>query len=137
VNPTVPQTLNDAIIAQPAGLKAWVLALVLVHLVAVLFVATRAEGRWRVRFEPIAIIVSFVAAAAFMNWLYFEFGYVRLLGLAHLLFWTPAYLWVALTSRRLGAADLFGKYLILYLIIAGISLLLDAADVVRYLIGNP
>lgn len=86
----LPATLNDAITTEPLWLQAWVLLLVVANLAAVLFLIGRKDGRWLVRPEAIAIVASFVAAALFMEWLYEQVGYVRLLGLAHLLCWGPS-----------------------------------------------
>ena len=131
-----PATLGEGIAAQPPWLQGWVLLLVLAHLGALAFVAHRADGKWKVRIEPIAIVVSFLAAGAFMSWLFERVGYVRLLGLAHLVFWTPVYVWVLSRRGTIGGPNtLYGKYLLFYLVIAGISLVVDAIDVVRYLAG--
>ena len=71
-----------------------------------------------------------------MNWLYGEVGYVRLLGLAHVLFWGPVYGWILWRRRAIGTASWYGKYIHLYLVIAGTSLVIDVVDVVRYLVGD-
>lgn len=132
----MPPTLGEAIATEPLWLQSWLFVLVATHAVALLFVVGRERGRWRVRLEPIAILVSFLAAGAFMNWLYAQVGYVRLLGLAHLLFWGPVWVWILLRRREVGSGSLFGKYLVVYLVIAGISLAIDAVDVVRHLLGD-
>lgn len=136
MNESIPLTLGDAIAAGPAWLQGWVLILVVVHLAAVLFLLRRDGSRWRVRLEPVAILASFVLAGLFMAWLYNQVGYVRLLGLAHLLFWTPAYMWVLTRRRAIGAGSPFGKYVHVYLLIAGISLVIDLIDVIRYMLGD-
>lgn len=132
----MPATLGDAIATEPAWLQGWVMVMVVTHLIAVFFIPGRGEGRWFVRYEPVAILVSFLLAGMFMNWLYSQVGYVRLLGLAHVVFWTPAWVWVAIRIRAVGLASVFGKYLALYLVIAGFSLVVDVVDVVRYLVGD-
>ena len=134
--PDLPATLNEAIGTEPAWLQAWVVLLVLTNLAALLFVVGRREGGLRVRAEPIAILVSFFAAAVLMSWIYAEVGYVRLLGLAHIVFWGPVWLWLISRRKAIGTADLFGKYVHLYLGVAGVSLVIDVIDVVRYLLGN-
>ena len=131
-----PATLGDAIASEPLWLQSWVGLLILSHLLAIIFVVGREEHGWRVRPVPILIIFSFFGAAVVMNWLYANFGYVRLLGLAHLLVWTPVYAWVLYQRKQIGAASLYGKYIHVYLLIAGVSLIIDAVDVIRYLIGD-
>ena len=112
------------------------MALVVTHLLAVAFIVQRTPEGWRVRFESVAILVSFFAAAVFMSWLYTRVGYVRLLGVAHLVFWTPAYVWVLSRRRAIGVEGLYGKYLLIYLGVAGTSLVIDVIDLVRYLLGE-
>lgn len=131
----LPATLGDAIGTEPLWLQVWVLTMVLVHLAALPFLVGREERRWRFRPEPLAILVSFLVAAVIMSWLYERFGYVRLLGLAHLVAWGPVYLWILLSRQRFPMATAYGKYIRLYLIVAGVSLVIDAIDVVRYLAG--
>lgn len=132
----MPATLDAAMATEPAWLRAWIMLLVVTHLAAVPFVVKREGGRLGVRIEPIAIVASFVAAAVFMGWLYEQVGYVRLLGLAHLVFWGPVWGWLLVRRREIGARTLFGRYVLVYLAVAGASLLIDALDVVRYLVGD-
>jgi threonine/homoserine efflux transporter RhtA len=132
----MPATLNDAIATEPIWLQAWVMVLVVVNLAALLFVIGRRQGRRLVRPEPIAIVASFLAAGVFMGWLYAQVGYVRLLGAAHLVFWGPVWIWILSRRRAIGIDTLFGKYLHLYLAIAGTSLLIDSIDVIRHLAGD-
>ncbi len=133
---SIPATLNDAILMEPAWLQLWVLLLVLANLGSLLFVFSKEEGSWSVRKEPIAILFGFVLAAAIMEWIFANYGYVRLLGLGHLLAWTPVYIYLLLQRERHGMTSWFGKYIHFYLLIAGISLCIDAIDVVRYLLGD-
>jgi hypothetical protein len=132
----MPETLNAAIATEPAWLRAWVLVLVGTHLAAIAFLVHRTGSRWALRMEPIAVLVSFLAAVLLMNWLYEQVGYVRLLGLAHLACWTPAYVWVLGRRRNIGTTSWFGRWVHLYLIVAGFSLLIDTIDVARYLLGD-
>jgi len=136
MDPSVPATLNEAMSSEPMWLRVWVLTLVFTHLAALLFVVYRRDSRWAVRVEPIAIVVSFFLAGEAMNWLFHQVGYVRLLGLAHLVFWTPVYVWIFSRRSRIGRGSMFGEYIIVYLIIAGVSLGIDLIDVIRYLLGD-
>lgn len=132
-----PATLGEAIALQPTWLKIWMYSLGAVNMAAVLFLFKRTEKSWGLRIEPWIILAAFFASATMMNMLYAEYGYVRLLGLAHLIFWTPAWFWVL--KRRAEHAPvgtLFGKYILLYLVVNGISLLIDVVDVVRYFTGT-
>lgn len=133
----MPPSLLDAIATEPLWLQAWIAVLGVTNLLAVVFVAGREEGRWRVRPEPVAILAAFVAAGLLMEWMYARVGYVRLLGLAHLVFWGPVWAWLLLARRRaLGTRSGLGRYVHLYLVVAGVSLAIDAEDVVRYALGD-
>lgn len=135
--PEIPKTLGEAMATEPLWLRTWIQVLVAANLSAVLFVLGREDGHWKVRPEPIAILSSFVAAGIAMGHLYHEVGYVRLLGIAHLVFWGPVYGWILFTRRRRHPLRTsFGAYLHVYLVIAGLSLAVDTIDVVRYLAGD-
>lgn len=131
-----PATLSEAIALQPSWLLLWVGILVTTNLAAVLFLFGRKNGKWLFRPEALAILAAFLAAGSLMEYIYGELGYVRLLGLAHLIFWIPAYAWIYFKRRQLHppSQSLFGKYLLVYLLINGISLVVDAIDVIRYFI---
>ena len=137
MDPSMPASLGDAMSSEPGWLRAWVAVLAAAHFAALPFVAAREGGRFRVRPEAVAILAAFVGAGVAMGRLYEAVGYVRLLGLAHLVCWGPVYAWI-LTSR-LGLHPLrsaFGIYLRCYLLIAGVSLAIDAVDVARHFAGD-
>lgn len=131
-----PETLNAAIATEPVWLRAWLFVLAGTHLAALAFLVHRTGSRWALRLEPLAVLASFLGAGLLMNWLYGQVGYVRLLGLAHLVVWTPVYVWILGRRRAIGTASWFGRWITLYLVVAGISLLVDAIDVARYLLGD-
>ena len=133
---TLPATLGEAILTEPWWLQAWLIVLGAGLLGALLFAVRRNHAGWHIRRECFAILLSAVAAAVIMDWLYAEYGYVRLLGLGHLLAWTPAYAYVLSRRKRIGFAGWYGKYIHFYLLVVGISLCIDAIDVVRYLLGD-
>jgi hypothetical protein len=133
---SIPATLGEAIATEPSWLQLWVLVLVVTNLAGILFVFGKDAGGWKVRAEPIGILISFFVAAAIMNWMYGEFGYVRLLGSAHLIAWLPVYAWIVTRRRRIGLQSVFGKYIHTYLVVAGVSLIVDLIDVIRYLSGD-
>ncbi len=136
MNDSMPANLQAAIATEPMWLQLWVMLLVVVNLAALLFVITKQTGHYRVRWESLAILFSFVAAGIAMSWLYQQVGYVRLLGLPHLVFWLPVYIWLLRKYRHGEFVVPFKQYLLVYFVIAGISLVIDAIDVARYLLGN-
>ncbi len=132
----MPPTLGEAIATEPMWLQTWVGVLGIVQLVGLVFVVGRADGRWQVRPEPIVMLASLIAAATLMEWLYGQVGYVRLLGLAHIVCWTPVYVWFLRRRRLVGTRSMFGRWINAYLVIVGISLVIDFVDVTRHLLGD-
>ena len=134
-------SLSEAIATEPAWLRAWIDVLIGVNLASLLFIVGKdAVGadvsRWRIRREPIAILAGFLLAATLMGWIHGRFGYVRLLGLAHVLCWGPVFAWIFFRRDRFEWRSLFGGYIHVYLLIAGISLVIDVVDVARYVAGD-
>lgn len=125
-------TFVEALAQQPPWLLAWLVPLALTNLVALFFVFGRKDGRWILRIEAVAIVVAFLVAGEIMEWIYDQRGYVRLLGAGHLIAWLPTYLWIWTRRNQHPATTLFGKYLILYFVMDGISLVIDFIDLIRY-----
>ncbi len=81
-----------------------------------------------------ALMGSFVV----MTVIFSKFGFVRLLGLGHVLFWTPLCIWL-LTRLQDGQYDLavgLKTWVYCVLVVNILSLLIDYADVIRYLRGE-
>lgn len=121
-------TLNDHIMQQPTWLVAWVGLLVVISLLAIPFAIKDARPRW--------IILAFIGAAILMNLLYEKFGYTRILGLAHIVFWTPVWIYIWRNRNKNPQRAWTNRYLVAWLLIAGISLIIDYADVIRYILGD-
>ena len=82
------------------------------------------------------VVLAMIANIIFMVLLYNQFGYTRILGLSHIIFWTPllAYLW---KQRRAYPDHLWAnRWMWGIMIINGLSLLVDYTDVIRYLLGD-
>ena len=54
----------------------------------------------------------------------------------YLIGWTPAYIWVLTRRKLIGIATIYGKYIHAYLLISGLSLVIDTVDVIRYFLGD-
>lgn len=129
--------LGEAILAtQPTWLLVYLFILVTANLGAIFFVAKKTPQGWRPRYEAIAIVAAFLLAGEFMDYLYLQYGYVRLLGLAHIVFWTPVYAWIFVHRKDYAAPPYFSKFVVFYLVMAGLSLFIDVIDVARYLLGE-
>ena len=130
-------TFAQAISLQPQWVQIWVMILMATNLSAVIFLFKKHAGKLSLRKEAILILASFIVAAIMINIMFNQIGYSRLLGLPHLIFWTPVYVWLLVRYKNIRkAAPLFSYYLIIYFIINAISLAFDANDVVRYFLST-
>jgi hypothetical protein len=119
--------LISEILGEPWWLLAWIAWLGLVNLAGVLFLS-EVEARWT--------LAAFFASAVAMSMLYELTGYNRLLGLAHVLFWTPLVIYLYARLRNLVGPPLFEGWVRLLLASLGVSLVIDYVDVLRYLLGD-
>ncbi len=125
-------TLSDAIATQAQWIQIWVMWLAIITFAALgAFLVQRKTWLY-------AAAVAAATAANFvvMNWLYGQVGYVRLLGLPHVLFWTPlaVYVWLGL---RAGAITGWVRWVAIVLVISLIaSLAFDYVDVARWVLGD-
>lgn len=123
------QAFSADMAAGPQWVSLWVNFMGLVFLLAIPFAIIRAEARW-------TLLVVLLNTPA-MLWLYSELGYVRLLGIVHVILWTPLaiYLW-----RRRGQwrvrETLAGKWIAVLFTTILVSLAFDYADVARYVLGE-
>ena len=136
MNEAMPPDLAAAAAMEHEWLRWWFRALIASNLAAIFFILTRRDGKLRVRAESLAILASFVAVGITMNWMYAKVGYVRLLGLPHLIFWTPIFFWMLGKFRRDAYSGPFKYYAFFFLVIVGTSLITDTSDLIRYLLGD-
>lgn len=117
-------------VSQALGLPPYVLVW-LAWLVAVTIIAPAFFVRHR---EARVVLYWQAANAVFGVVLWSLVGLVRLLSLSHVLFWTPAviYLFRNRPARRQGP---FATWVHLALVSMGISLVLDVVELIRYASG--
>lgn len=114
------------IMAEPAWLQIWVYWMMLINTAAFLFLGTR-EGK--------AVAIAWVGNIITMSLLYEMVGYVRLLGLSHVLWWTPLVLWLFLRRSQFPAGRV-STWLWILLLTNSASLVIDYIDVARYYMGD-
>lgn len=118
---------NKGILASPIPIKLWLLVLVAANLLGPLFFLARLEAQ--------VVLGTFMLGACLMTILTARFGFTRLLGLGHVL-WFPMLAWLWFRLRQIESGDAFSGWLMGVMILNGISLVMDVADVVRYLAGD-
>ena len=116
----------EHIVAQPFWIKVWIFWILFLNSASVLFLG-RAEGRW--------VLAAWCLAIATMQPIYLHFGYTRILGLAHLLWWTPLVVYLFRRRSSFGEGR-FGGWARLLVLTNAASLVVDAVDVVRFLLGD-
>ena len=115
--------------AGPAWVAIWVNVMGAILLLSIPFSFIRLSARWVL----LAVIAGGTATVA----LYSQFGYERILGLGHVVFWTPALLY--LLSIRKGwrvRETITGKWIALAALTMAVSLAFDYTDVARWLLGD-
>ena len=92
---------------------------------------------WRqTRVTAVITMIASILAGVSVMLLFLQIGYVRLLGLGHIVFWTPLaiYLWRQQTRKDLPGLPVW--IIRAVLVVIAISLAFDYADVVRYVLGE-
>ncbi len=122
--------LSDSIASVSGALVVlWVNFMGLVILLAIPFLITRKEARWT--------LLSMVFVIPLTLWMYKEFGYSRLLGLPHIIFWTPLLIYLFSRKDRWQVrSTLGGKWILLLICTISISLVMDYINVARGLFGQ-
>lgn len=105
----------------------WIALLVVANAVAPLFFLGTVEAR--------AVLAAILVAAAIMMAIFRARGFVRLLGLGHLVVWPFLLVWLA--SRLPGIEPgPFRSWVQAVILLDTLSLLIDLADVIRYAAGD-
>ena len=118
---------NRGLLMMPLYWRVWVATLVGVNVVAPLFFLPRMEA--------LMALAAMMASMTLMVALTSRFGFTRVLGLAHV-FWAPLLVFFILRLGDAPATDVFGVWMRMLILLNGVSLVIDAADVVRYIAGE-
>ena len=117
---------NKKILGMKLRWLLWLGLLVLVNLGGGVFFIRSMEGQ--------LALICMMAAFLIMWFIYAQKGFVRLLGVGHLIAWTPQM--VFYTQSVGNTAGLFQYWIISVLVLNGICLVIDFVDVVRYSLGD-
>lgn len=125
-------TLEEAIATQPQWVQIWVNVLFLGA-----FVLPATLLIWKPsRIAGLATVTASVLAAGGVYWLYGQLGYVRLLGLPHVILWAPLVVWLWRQRARADMPVWPRRIILLVCAVIAVSLVFDTADVLRYLLGQ-
>jgi len=109
-------------------LQGWVYWLMIINTASILFVIHRVEARW--------VLAAWVANAFLMGFLYDTFGYTRILGLSHIILWTPLLVYLWRRRSEIDGSSWGGRYLWVLFITNFVSLVFDYVDLARYFMGD-
>lgn len=115
------------LLQQPLWVQVWVAWLGLVNFASVAFLQ-RKEGR--------VVLAVFAANMICMSALFALNGFNRLLGLSHVLWWTPLLVYLVLRLKQTSSDSPFDKWMRILVATNALSLVLDYSDVVRFLLGD-
>jgi hypothetical protein len=114
---------------QPQWVQIWLNVLVGVLALSLPFSLVRVEARWT--------LLGFALGAASVLGLYAQFGYSRLLGLGHIVFWTPLLAYLLARRRHWRVRETWaGKWIVAAICALMISLAFDYVDVARWIAGD-
>ena len=88
------------------------------------------------RLDAVIVFLTNLAMFVGMGWIYEQMGYVRLMGIVHVILWTPLFIYLVLRAKN-GEMPLLCR-LVMWMFAAtlAVSLVFDYTDVARYLLGE-
>ena len=116
-----------AMLLMPKPWVAWVGLLMAVNMVGPFFFMATLEAK--------VVLVTMMASAGLMMFIFAQKGFVRLLGLAHI-FWIPLIFWLWARGNPGAPVTGFDHWILAVIVLNGLSLVIDAVDVIRYFKGD-
>jgi hypothetical protein len=115
------------LLGMPPHWRLWLAMLISANLVAPLFFLEHVEAQ--------ATIAALLVSMTLMTALTARFGFSRILGLGHVA-WLPLLALLGYRVMEVPGTTGFGLWLRTVIVLDAISLVLDAADVIRFLRGD-
>lgn len=125
-------SFEEAITLQPQWVQYWLNWLLFGG-----FVLPLALLIWRQsRITAVVAVVATLASGLTIGWLYEQMGYVKLLGLPHIIVWTPLAIYLVMQIRREHMPVWPKRIMSVVLATIIISLAFDYTDAIRYFLGE-
>jgi len=119
--------LMNGILAMPLGWKLWIFWMMIINTASVAFLKE----------VPARICLAlWIANGITMPLMAESLGYVRLLGLSHVIWWTPLAIYLFRKRKDFDRTTWFGRWAIAVLLTNSVSLIIDYVDVIRYIAGD-
>lgn len=116
------------ILNQEAWLVAWVFWMIVLNTASLLFAWRHREARW--------VLLAWIVNGPLMSYLFQTYGFVRLLGLSHVIVWTPLLLYLWPRWGGFEPRTPFGAWARVLVLTNTASLVIDYVDVIRYFAGD-
>jgi hypothetical protein len=125
-------TLSQAIAQQPLWVQYWLYVLVFAIVVLPLTLLI-----WKqTRFTAVITIAASIIAGLGVSWIFDKYGYVKILGLPHIILWTPQAVYLYRQIKRQDMPVWPKRITIVVLAMFMVSLVFDYIDVARYILGE-
>jgi hypothetical protein len=118
---------NAGLMRMPVPVRLWLMLLITANMIIPLFFLGRLEAQ--------VVLAALLASMMLMTALTAISGFTRLLGVGHV-FWVPLlwFLWTRLDQTP--SDSFFGVWLRILMTLNALSLVIDTADVIRYVRGD-
>ena len=120
--------LTEGLANGPAWVRLWVGWMILVNSLSVVFIPWKKEAR--------VVLVVWAFTAISMTVLSEMNGYNRLLGLTHVVWWSPLLYYIYRRRHEIEPMSLYARWLATLFVTNACSLVLDYIDLVRYVLGD-
>jgi uncharacterized membrane protein YeaQ/YmgE (transglycosylase-associated protein family) len=125
-------TMQEALTLQPLWVRVWLDWLMIGAMILPLGLFI-----WRqTRFAALMNLIAGVLGGVGTGYLYNRMGYVKLLGLPHIVVWTPLAIYYFQSLRGGGLPKYASWIMVVAFLTITISLAFDYTDVLRYILGN-
>lgn len=111
----------------PKPWLVWILGLIIVNMVGPMLFFSTLEAK--------IVLAAFMLGAVLQTAIFSAKGFVRLLGLGHVA-WIPLVVWLWSRLESGSPEGLFSYWLICTVVLNSVSLVIDVADVIRYIKGE-
>ena len=110
--------------------NCWVSVLAGVNMIGGIYYWSLLEGK--------VVLACLIGSFIVMTAIFTKLGFVRLLGLGHILFWTPLVIWILqrLREETFATDPHLQTWIYSVLVINSLSLVIDYLDVIRFLRGE-
>ena len=119
--------INEGINSMPLGWRIWGNWMILINMASLLFIRLR---------EAQFVLAAWIENAAGITLMAQLMGYARLLGIVHVVFWTPLAVYLFVRLRTIERGTWLARYLAVLLATITVSLAIDYVDVARYALGE-